>query len=69
MPEYKFEQSNKQIIQSYHSYSGDRDQAETEIDEVYDKAKAFDRIKVFFRNCSNGDAKCIKMINYELESE
>lgn len=44
MSDYKFEQSNKQIIQSYHSYSGDREQALKEVEEVYAKAKAFNEI-------------------------
>lgn len=70
MREYKFEKSNKQIIESYHSYSGDREQAEKEINEVYDKAKAFDRIKVIYNKHVNeltiSDDQCIDMIGDEL---
>lgn len=46
---YKHEETHKQILSSYHAYLGD-DSGEKEIDEVYDKAKAFNEIVEVFKD-------------------
>ncbi|WP_435373535.1 hypothetical protein WKW47_07240 [Staphylococcus nepalensis] len=66
---YEYEESNKQIVFTVDNESsmGELNERIKELEEVYRKAKALERIKDIHSDYSIGDAKCIEMIGDELE--
>ena len=71
---YEYQAKNGSCIEVVNMMAGSKDLSKPmvdELDEVYNKAKAFDHIKVIYDKNMNemsiSDTECIEMIGYELE--
>ncbi|WP_239734140.1 hypothetical protein [Mammaliicoccus sp. H-M33] len=66
---YKHEETHKQILSSYHAYLGD-DAGQKEIEEVYAKAKVWDKyiadVERNIRNISSNEDEIKWHIDYKI---